>query len=119
LIHIVVSFLVAFGLFQTSFLDEPIIVVDQPKNSHCLCGQVRFYAEDGGAGFLVSEMNSSFDRIVRSTHSGKNGYFEFPNASSKGMHYICASDPLYQTVCYKVKISKKEKGKLIVNINPK
>lgn len=119
MIHIVVSFVIAFGLFQTDPFDGPIIIIDQPRKSHCLCGQVRVYDELGGPGFLVSEMNSGFDRIIRSTYSGKNGYFEFPNASSKEMHYICASDPLYQTVCYKVKISKKEKGKLIVYMAPK
>lgn len=93
------------------------------QESRCLCGQVKIEgAKDddrGIEGVLVEELSSDLRQVVRSTYTGKNGSFEFPKASSSDIHYICVSHDLFQTMCYKVKLSKKAKGELTLGIGLK
>lgn len=119
MIKTIVFLWMTFGILQNESGSDVRILVDSVKESHCLCGQVRLYGDEGVAGFLIEELTPDLNRVTRSTYSGKKGYFEFPKASSKGIHYICVSRPLYQTICYKVKISKKEKEKLIITMYSK
>lgn len=115
--NITVMLMLGFILFQNKPISERIIIFDSPEESPCLCGNIRIYANLAGEGFLIEETNSEFDHVLRSTVSDKNGYFAFPKASAKEMHYICASQPDFQTKCVKVKISKKAKRKLSINVN--
>ena len=95
---------IAFSVLQNKPASDIKIIVDTPKESHCLCGHVRLYGggDEGGEGFLVEELTPDFNQVIRSTYTGKKGYFEFPKTSSKEMHYICVvGEPFYQTFCYK------------------
>ena len=96
-----------------------MIIDDPPQEAPCLCGQVRIYGGRGGnEGILIEEVMSDFEQVIRSTRSGKNGYFKFPKTSSKKLHYICASKPEFVTHCYTVKISKKVKETMIIEMLP-
>jgi len=97
----------------------PVIILDPPLESSCLCGQIRVYTERKGLeGALIEEVTPDFEQVIQSTHSVKNGYFKFPEISSEEFHYICVSNGLgFRTVCYKIKISKKVKKTLIIEIH--
>ena len=116
--------LIALSAF---FLNKPVfggrpgkIIFDAPLESSCLCGQIRHYGDrEGLEGALIEEVAPDFEQVIRSTRSGKKGYFRFSKAPSKEFHYICVSNgPQFRTACYTVKISKKVKEKMIIEIVP-
>jgi hypothetical protein len=112
----IVYSLIVFSLLRNAQASDSWVIVDTVQKSHCLCGQVRLYGggDEGGEGFLVEELTPDFNQVIRSTHAGKKGYFEFPKTSSREIHYICISGDLWQTTCRKVQVSKKVQEKLLI-----
>jgi len=96
----------------------PIIILDPPLESSCLCGQIKVYTERKWLeGALIEEVMPDFTQVIQTTHSVKNGYFKFPETSSEEFHYICVSGGAgFRTMCYKIKISKKSTKPIIIEI---
>lgn len=109
-----------FSIFQNVDASDSWVIVDKVQKSHCLCGQVRIDEKVGAEGFLVEEFTPDLEQVIQSTNTDKDGNFSFKEILPKSLHYICVSgEPLYQTTCRKVKISKKEKKKIIIIMGPK
>lgn len=115
---------VAFNAFQSNptpngpYVSGPMVIVDSPVEASCLCGQVKpAFAREGLKGALIEEVTPDYEQVIQSTYSVENGYFKFPKASFKELHNICVSSgPEFQTICYKIKISKKIKETLIIKL---
>jgi len=103
---------------NSPYVSGPMVIVDSPVEASCLCGQVKpAFDREGIKGALIEEVTSDFEQVIQSTYSGRNGYFKFPKASFKELHNICVSNgPDFQTICYKIKISKKVKETLIIKL---
>jgi hypothetical protein len=104
-----------FGLFfslslvmaQTSLCQSEVIQREKPMKVQSLSGRVRLGdSPEGVKGVLVEDCTPDWKAVKISTYTDENGYFSFPNASKKQMHYLRLSFHGAHTLLIKVRIDR-------------
>jgi hypothetical protein len=103
---------------MNSLAFQHVLVIEKPIRAKCLCGQIQLSGSSEGAdGVLIEQCTPDWKNVLASAYADKNGFFHFPKTYLKNMHYLRISCYLYRTTCIKVKISPKEKEKILLNLD--
>jgi hypothetical protein len=104
---------IVIGIAIDSIAGEQILMIDKPMKTRCLCGRVVVHGYDEGEeGVLVELCSPDWEKVISSTYTDSNGYFNFADASQKKMYYLRFSLHSFHTMCIKAKISSSEKKEL-------
>jgi len=111
------------GLFSTFSLlmaanavcQNEVIEREKPLKAQSLSGRVQLGdSPEGVKGVLVEECTNDWKLVKTSTHTDDNGYFNFPNASRKQMHFLRFSFHGAHTLLIKVRIDRSGQKELSI-----